>query len=121
MEEDGKTLWAPVGDPRLTISVSFRTINGILAMPAFNDHFSTGFRKPSSTPGEPGDLSLSPNESSLIVAILSAGTVLGALLAAPFGDTFGRRLSLILGVFVFAFGGVFQVCAQDVATLLVGR
>ncbi|KAL1839856.1 hypothetical protein VTK73DRAFT_3896 [Phialemonium thermophilum] len=58
---------------------------------------------------------------SIIVAILSAGTVLGSFVAAPVGDIFGRRRSLIGSVGVFSFGVVFQVCAHNIALLLVGR
>ena len=36
-------------------------------------------------------LDICPEDSSIIVAILSAGTVIGALLAAPLGDSIGRR------------------------------
>ncbi|KAK2003855.1 glucose transporter rco-3 [Colletotrichum falcatum] len=90
------------------------TINGIISMTAFRRDFTTGYT-------ENGLPTLSPAESSIIVAILSAGTVLGALLAAPMGDTWGRRISLILSVGVFSFGGIFQVCAHDIPMLLVGR
>ncbi|ROV94960.1 hypothetical protein VMCG_08329 [Cytospora schulzeri] len=91
------------------------TINGILAMDSFKNTFSTGYRDAN------GYLAISPSQTAIIVAILSAGTVLGALLAAPIGDYFGRRLSLIAAVTVFNFGVIFQVCAQTIPTLLVGR
>ncbi|KAH6949770.1 high-affinity glucose transporter RGT2 [Ilyonectria sp. MPI-CAGE-AT-0026] len=64
---------------------------------------------------------ISPSESSLIVAILSAGTAVGALLSAPAGDSIGRRLSLLASVVVFCFGGIFQVCASSIPMLVVGR
>lgn len=91
------------------------TINGILSMTAFKRDFSTGYIDNDRKPG------ISPSESSIIVAILSAGTVLGALLAAPIGDAWGRRISLILSIGVFSFGGIFQVCAHNIDMLLVGR
>lgn len=91
------------------------TINGILAMDSFKDTFSTGYRD------ENGHLAISPGETGIIVAILSAGTVLGSLLAAPMGDYFGRRLSLIAAVTVFNFGVIFQVCARAIPMLMVGR
>ncbi|TDZ40157.1 putative glucose transporter rco-3 [Colletotrichum spinosum] len=90
------------------------TINGILSMTAFRRDFSNGYM-------ENGKPAIEPAQSSIIVAILSAGTILGALMAAPMGDTWGRRISLILSVGVFSFGGIFQVCAHDVPMLLVGR
>ena len=92
-----------------------RTINGILAMDSFKDTFSTGYRNTR------GRLAITPSQTAIIVAILSAGTVLGALLAAPAGDYFGRRKSLIAAVTVFNFGVIFQVCAQAIPMLLAGR
>ncbi len=91
-----------------------RTINGILAMPAFRNQFSTGYL-------EDDMPNLMPSQSSLIVAILSVGTVVGSLLAAPAGDFCGRRKSLIASVGVFCFGVIFQVCSAAIPMLLVGR
>jgi MFS transporter, SP family, sugar:H+ symporter len=84
-------------------------------MEAFRNQFSTGYLN------SEGNKDIRPTESSIIVAILSAGTVLGALLAAPLGDSIGRRKSLLVSVFVFCIGGIFQVCAEDISMLLVGR
>lgn len=90
------------------------TINGILAMSAFKEQFSTGYTRN-------GHPSISPTETAIIVAILSAGTVVGALIAAPVGDYWGRRKSLIGAVTAFNFGVVFQVCAQAIPMLVAGR
>jgi sugar porter (SP) family MFS transporter len=84
-------------------------------MRSFLDQFSTGARDINDLPA------LYPAELSIIVSMLSAGTVLGALVSAPVGDYFGRRLSLIGAVAVFCFGVIFQVCAHNIALLLVGR
>ena len=92
-----------------------RTINGILAMAAFRRDFTT------QAPGHDGQHIIAPSQSSIIVAILSAGTAVGSLLAAPVGDSIGRRLSLLFSVAVFCFGGIFQVCATNIDMLLVGR
>lgn len=83
-------------------------------MRSFRDQFSTGFKDESG-------LALLPSQTAFVVGILSLGTVLGALLAAPVGDHFGRRISLIAAVSVFNFGCIFQVCAQAIPMLLVGR
>ncbi|KAM3501940.1 hypothetical protein MY11210_009222 [Beauveria gryllotalpidicola] len=90
-------------------------INGILAMDEFKKQFATNC----SDAGV--NTNLCPKDSSIIVAILSAGTVLGALIAAPFGDFLGRRKSLLLGVALFCIGAICQVCAEDIPLLLVGR
>ncbi|KAK7716916.1 glucose transporter [Diaporthe eres] len=90
------------------------TINGILAMSAFKEQFSTGYTRN-------GHPSISPTQTAIIVAILSAGTVVGALLAAPVGDYWGRRKSLIGAVTAFNFGVIFQVCAHAIPMLVAGR
>lgn len=85
-------------------------------MKSFVKQFTTGYVDPKTQ-----RLGISPDQVSIIVAMLSAGTVLGALLAAPAGDYIGRRRSLIAAIGVFCFGVVFQVCAHDIPLLLVGR
>lgn len=95
--------------------LAFRTINGILAMKSFKDHFSTGFK------GIDGEPSISPKESALVVAMLSAGTAIGALLSAPLGDQYGRRRSLIGAIGIFVIGAILQVCAHNIGLLVAGR
>ncbi|KAF4969136.1 hypothetical protein FSARC_3573 [Fusarium sarcochroum] len=92
-------------------------INGILAMDIFKSHFSTD----QSCKDDDGHVDLCPEDSSLIVAILSGGAVVGALVAAPAGDSIGRRKTLLLAVVTFCIGAIFQVCAQSTPMLLVGR
>lgn len=84
-------------------------------MQAFRDHFNSGYQDTD------GTYMMSPREVSLIVAMLSAGTVIGALLSAQVGDRWGRRRSLIGAIGVFCIGAILQVCADNVATLVVGR
>jgi len=90
-------------------------INGILAMREFKDQFGTNcFDKK-------GELDICADDSALIVAILSAGTVVGALLAAPAADSIGRRRTLLISVGVFCIGAICQVCAYSLPLMLVGR
>ncbi|KAH7156611.1 hypothetical protein EDB81DRAFT_396051 [Dactylonectria macrodidyma] len=84
-------------------------------MNEFKEQFGTTCRDSS------GDLEICTKDSSIIVAILSAGTALGALLAAPTGDSLGRRKTLLLSVGIFCLGSIFQVCAQATDMLLAGR
>ena len=84
-------------------------------MTAFKDHFSTGY-----IDGK-GQLGISPKESALIVAMLSAGTTVGSLLAAPLGDQYGRRRSLIGAIGIFVIGAIMQVCAHNIGLLVAGR
>jgi MFS family permease len=90
-------------------------INGILAMDAFLKQFTTGFLDDSGSPA------FLPAQTAIIVAILSAGTAVGALLGAPSADYIGRRWSLLVSVGVFCFGVIFQACADAIPMLLVGR
>ncbi|KAI2626406.1 general substrate transporter [Xylaria nigripes] len=90
-------------------------INGILAMRSFRDQFSTGYHD------SKGLLNLAPAQVSITVAILSAGTVTGALVSAPFADWIGRRLSIIASIGVFILGVIIQITASALPLLLVGR
>lgn len=92
-----------------------RAINGILAMTEFKEQFGTKCYD------SKHKLEICTEDSSIIVAILSAGTALGALLAAPAGDSLGRRKTLLLAVGIFCIGSIFQVCAQATDMLLAGR
>ncbi|KAI9882815.1 MAG: hypothetical protein M1823_005441 [Watsoniomyces obsoletus] len=92
------------------------TIGGILAMQYWRDLFSTGYINP-----EDKKLDVSPDESSLIVSILSAGTFFGALFAAPMGDYVGRRWGLIASNFVFVFGVILQTIATAIPMFVAGR
>lgn len=84
-------------------------------MKSFKSQFNTGYVD------DDGSFNLSPSQISIIVAILSAGTVAGALIAAPAGDWIGRRISIIASICVFCFGVIFQVCADAIPMLLAGR
>ncbi|PTB68750.1 hypothetical protein BBK36DRAFT_1166641 [Trichoderma citrinoviride] len=89
-------------------------INGILAMDEFKQRFGTCNNK-----NEHDDICA--KDSALIVAILSVGTAVGALLAAPAGDSLGRRRTLLLSVLIFCVGAILQVSAEALPALLVGR
>ncbi|KAG5992718.1 glucose transporter [Claviceps lovelessii] len=94
-------------------------INGILAMTEFKMQFgSTNCHSAIPSDSHP---QICPKDSSLIVAILSAGTAVGALLAAPAGDSLGRRITLLIAVGVFCIGAICQVCANAIPLLLIGR
>lgn len=77
-------------------------INGILGMDSFTRQFNTGY-----TNAE-GRVTMSPSEIAIIVAMLSAGTFVGALMAAPIGDYLGRRLSILISIGIFSFGVIFK-------------
>lgn len=84
-------------------------------MPFWLRGFSNGFTHD----GEPA---LRSSDESLIVSILSLGTFLGALAAAPCADYLGRRLGLILSTaIVFNLGVLLQTIATDQPLFIAGR
>lgn len=84
-------------------------------MPFWLEGFSNGNR----IDGAPA---LSGSDESLIVSILSLGTFLGALTAAPCADFFGRRMGLILSTgIVFNIGVLFQTIATSQPLFIAGR
>lgn len=91
------------------------TISGILAMPYWEDLFSTGYKDTT------GHLNVDSSQSAAIVSILSAGTFFGALSAAPVADLIGRRFGLIASSWVFIFGVVLQTVATAIPLFLAGR
>lgn len=92
------------------------TINGIIAMQYFRRQFSTGY-----IDTKDNMPNLTPAQSSLLVSILSAGTFVGALVAAPVGDKLGRRPSLIIAIAVFAFGVSLQTASSAIPLFVCGR
>ncbi|KAF7888423.1 uncharacterized protein EAF02_002964 [Botrytis sinoallii] len=80
------------------------------------DTFSTGYIDPKT-----GQLGITSSESSLIVSILSAGTLFGALFAAPVADWTGRRIALWISLCVFASGVVLQTASVDIPLFVAGR
>lgn len=51
--------------------------------------------------------------SSLLVSLMSIGTLAGALAGAYTADFFGRRKNLTIGVIIFTAGNIVQVTAMD--------
>lgn len=61
-------------------------------------------------------------ETSLVTAILSLGTFVGALLAPLLSDSVGRRLSIVvITLIIFPIGTALQIAATDIPLLCVGR
>jgi MFS transporter, SP family, sugar:H+ symporter len=85
-------------------------------MKSFRNQFSTGFIDEGDN--EPN---ITPSQSSLIVAILSLGTVVGSLFSAPAADFCGRRKALVLAIVVFSLGVTLQIISSDIPMLLAGR
>jgi len=73
-------------------------ISGFLAMKDFLNRFS-----------ENGEFT--PVREGTIVGLLSIGTLLGAIIAAPIADKFGRRMCILIGNIVFWVGMIVQMSA----------
>ncbi|KAF1813380.1 general substrate transporter [Eremomyces bilateralis CBS 781.70] len=86
------------------------TISGILEMEYWVDEMKTD------------PIGITTGQQSLIVSILSAGTFLGALAAAPIADMIGRRLGLIISTgLVFNLGVVLQTVSIEQDLFIAGR
>ncbi|RKF64218.1 putative glucose transporter rco-3 [Erysiphe neolycopersici] len=93
-------------------------ISGILAMRYFKNQFSTGHKSVQDGRLQPD---ITSSQESLIVSILSAGTFLGALLAAQIADRIGRRWSLIASSWVFISGVILQTISTALPMFISGR
>lgn len=79
-------------------------ISGFLEMQDFQYQFADNRQ----------DLSLSAIRTGLIVAMLSIGTLIGALIAGPLANNrrLGRKYSISMWCVVFIIGNIFQIAAQ---------
>ncbi|KAI8635676.1 general substrate transporter [Xylariaceae sp. FL1651] len=93
-------------------------ISGFLEMPDFQRRFGEA-----SDDGMGGiTYSFGTVRSGLIVALLSIGTLIGALVAAPVADRIGRRLSVSLWCAVVSVGFVIQIASITAyEQVIVGR
>lgn len=62
---------------------------------------------------ETGEPEFSDVRSGLIVGLLSIGTLVGALLAAPLSDKFGRKYSIVFWNIIFCVGVIVQITTID--------
>ncbi|PNY27453.1 Hexose transporter 2 [Tolypocladium capitatum] len=89
-------------------------ISGFLEMPNFLDRFGQT--------NDQGDKYFSTVRSGLIVALLSVGTLIGALAGAPIADRIGRRASISLWCAATSLGFVVQIAAAHAwYQVMIGR
>jgi MFS family permease len=65
--------------------------------------------------------SVSPRDTSLTTAILSAGTFFGAIIAGDLADAIGRRFTIIIGCGIFTIGGILEVASTGLGVMVAGR
>jgi MFS family permease len=63
----------------------------------------------------------STTEIGLVASLLTAGAFVGARLAYPCSDYFGRRATILTGGLIFCLGGGLQAGAQNYGYVLGGR
>ncbi|RMZ81910.1 hypothetical protein DV738_g2036, partial [Chaetothyriales sp. CBS 135597] len=89
-------------------------ISGFLEMPNFLQRFGQKNIQ--------GEYYFSDVRSGLIVALLSIGTLIGALIGAPIADKIGRRVSISIWCVVVAAGFVVQISADTAwYQVMIGR
>ncbi|KAF3928569.1 hypothetical protein AA313_de0200680 [Arthrobotrys entomopaga] len=85
-----------------------------MAMDSFIRDYATNF-------DDDGKPYITPSQSSLIVSILSAGTVIGSLTANFWADWIGRRWGLVLSSTLFTIGVILQVLSSALPLFIIGR
>lgn len=63
----------------------------------------------------------STTEIGLVASLLTAGAFVGAGIAYPCSDYFGRRATILVGGVIFCLGGALQTGATSYGIILGGR
>ncbi|KAA1088884.1 Solute carrier 2 (Facilitated glucose transporter) member 8 [Puccinia graminis f. sp. tritici] len=71
--------------------------------------------------GPDGKYMITTGQDSLVTSILSVGTFVGALLAYPIGDRFGRRIGIMIACAIFSVGVALQTASTTIPLFVVGR
>ncbi len=68
------------------------------------------------------DLSVAnPNDVQLIISSLFVGLALGIIFFGPFADSYGRKLTIYVGIGIFLLGCLASIFSTNFETMLVGR
>lgn len=62
-----------------------------------------------------------PSETHLIVTVFFVGMAFGQMFFGPFSDSRGRRLTILVGLCIFALGTFVCMMATNLETMLIGR
>lgn len=109
------TVWLTIPSTTKTILTSSR----VKSLPCC---FSETLSDDSVSNKPDGSVAFDATIQSLIVSLMSIGTLVGALAGAYTADWFGRRRSLSIGVLVFIVGNIIQITAMESwVHLTIGR
>jgi MFS family permease len=64
---------------------------------------------------------LSAHDQSLTTSVLSAGTFFGAIMAGDISDFIGRRLTIIMGHFIFSVGCILETASTTIGVMVARR
>ena len=62
-----------------------------------------------------------PNDNQLIISSLFLGMAMGLMLYGPISDSYGRKVTLYLGVSIFLIGDVISILSDDFSLMIIGR
>lgn len=71
--------------------------------------------------GPDGKYMITTGQDSLVTSILSVGTFVGALLAYPIGDRYGRKIGIMIACAIFSIGVALQTASTTIPLFVVGR
>ena len=63
----------------------------------------------------------SPNDNQLIISTLFLGMALGLMLYGPISDSYGRKVTIYLGVGIFLIGDLISLLSNDFTLMIIGR
>ena len=62
-----------------------------------------------------------PNDNQLIISSLFLGMAMGLMLYGPISDSYGRKITIYLGVGIFLIGDVISILSDDFSLMIIGR
>lgn len=62
-----------------------------------------------------------PNDTQLVISTIFLGMAMGLMLYGPLSDSYGRKKSIYLGIFIFLIGSLISFFATNLTYMLIGR